>query len=49
MEGYIFDDHNEERQFNTEGLVSISRTSDVVSGDVSSHDFKNGTLDVGIR
>ena len=38
---YVFDNHNEERQFDAEGLLRIGGASDVVGGDVSAHDFKN--------
>ena len=38
---YILDNHNEERKFNAESLVGISRTGDVVGCDIGSHDFKD--------
>ena len=41
-------DHNEEWKFDSESLVGISGTGDKVSGDISSHDFENGALNVGV-
>ena len=44
----VLDDHNEERKLDAEGLVGVSGTGDVVSGNVRAHDLENGGLDVGV-
>ena len=41
-------DHDEEWKFDSESLVGISGTGDIVSGDISSHDFEDGALNVGV-
>ena len=35
----ILDDHNEERQFDSECFVGVGGTGDVVGGHIGSHDF----------
>ena len=45
---YVFNNHNQERKLNTQGLLSVSGAGDVVGGDVRSHDFKHGGLDVRV-
>ena len=47
-DGYVFDDHNEERQFDDECFVGISWACDEVGRDVSAHDFEDGTLNVRV-
>ena len=37
---YVLDDHDQEGQLNAEGLVSVGGASDIVSGDVCSHDLE---------
>ena len=44
----ILYDHDEEWKFDSESLVGISGTGDKVSGDISSHDFEDTTLNVGV-
>ena len=45
---YVLDNHNEERKFDSKGLVVINWAGDVVGGDISSHDLKDGGLDISI-
>ena len=44
----ILDDHNEEWQFDSEGLVGVGGTGNVVGGDVGAHDFEDGALDIRV-
>jgi hypothetical protein len=46
---YVLDDHDQERQLNTKGLICVSWACDVVGGDIGSHDFKDWALNIGIR
>ena len=45
---YIFDDHDEEGQFDTKSLVGIGRAGDIISRDVRAHDLEHRRLDIGI-
>jgi hypothetical protein len=38
---YVLNDHDEEGQLNTEGLVGVSGACDVVSGDICAHDLED--------
>ena len=38
---YVLNDHDEERQFNAEGLIGLAGTGDEVSRDVRAHNFKD--------
>ena len=38
---YVLDDHDKERQLDSERLLRIGRTSDVVCADVGPHDFQD--------
>ena len=46
--GYVFNDHDEEGQFNSKSLLGIGRSSDKVGANVGSHDFEDGGLDVWV-
>ncbi len=48
MSEYVLYDHDQEGQLDTEGLVRISRASDVIGWDVSTHNLKNRGLDIGV-
>lgn len=43
---YILDDHDEEREFNAEGLALVLWAGDEGSGYVGAHDLQDGRLDV---
>lgn len=43
---YVFYDHNEERQLDSQSLFFVGRTSDVSRGYIGSHDLQNRGLDV---
>jgi len=42
----VFDDHDEEGQFDAESLLGISGASDVVGAHVRAHDFQHARLNV---
>lgn len=44
----ILEYHDEERQFDTQRLLRLGGTDDVIRGDVGSHDLQNGRLDVRV-
>jgi hypothetical protein len=46
MLGYIFDNHDEEGQFDAQRLGLVLRTGDEGCGNVGSHDFKHGGLNI---
>ncbi len=46
---YVLDDHDKERQLDSESLLRIGRASDVVCADVSPHDLQDARLNVLIR
>ena len=48
MYSYVLDDHDQERQLDSESFIGISWAGDVVCRDVSSHDFEHRTLDVWV-
>jgi hypothetical protein len=41
MENYILYDHDEEGKFYSQSLFLVCRTSDISSGYVGAHDFKD--------
>ena len=41
MVRYIFDDHDEERQFDSKSFLLLLGTSDGGSGDISAHNFED--------
>ena len=43
---YILDDHDEEGQFDAEGLLFDLWTGDEGSGDIGAHDFEHRGLDI---
>jgi len=45
---YVFDDHDQEGKLDTQVFFGISRSSDVGSGDICTHDFEDAGLDIGI-
>ena len=45
---YVLDDHDQEGQLDRKGLASINWTSNVVSGNIGTHDFENGRLNIRI-
>ena len=45
---YVLDDHNQEGQLNAENLLGVNRGIDEVSADVSSHDFEDRRLNIGV-
>ena len=46
---YVFDNHNQERQLDAQGLLRVRGAGDVVGRHVRAHNFKNRGLDVGVR
>ena len=52
LEGEVFlqvlDDHDQEGQLNSQGLLWVKRSVDVVGRHVSTHDLQHGRLDVGV-
>ena len=46
---HVFDDHHKERQLDSQGDLRVSRTGNVCSADIGSHDFQHQRLDVVIR
>ena len=45
---YVFDDHDQEGQFDGEGLFGVHGAGDVVGAHVGSHNFEDRRLNVGI-
>ena len=45
---YVLDDHNQEGKLDSKGLLGINWASDVVGGDIGTHDFENGRLNIRI-
>lgn len=45
---YIFDDHNQKRQFNAKSLLWVSRALNECGADIGTHNFKNGRLNIRI-
>ena len=43
---YILDDHNEERQLDTQSFLWVLRTGDECVCDIGAHDFENGRLNI---
>eukprot|EP00961_Rhodomonas_salina_P242926 3281966-Rhodomonas_salina.2 len=43
---YILDDHHKEGKLDAQGLVLISRASNVVGADVGPHDFEDRRLNI---
>ena len=46
---YVLDDHDQERKLDGQSLLGINGAGNVVGGDISSHDFDNRGLNIGIR
>ena len=46
---YVLDDHDQEGQFDSQGLAFVLGTGDEGSGDVGAHDLQHRRLDVLIR
>ena len=44
----VLDDHDEEGKLDREGLLGVNGASDEVGGDVGTHDFEDGGLNIGI-
>jgi hypothetical protein len=47
-DAYILDNHDQEREFDAEGLVALGGARDIVRGHVRPHDFQHARLDVGV-
>ena len=45
---YVLDDHDQEGQFDGEGLLGIDWASDVVGRHIGSHDLENGRLNIRV-
>lgn len=45
---YVLDDHDQEGEFNGEGLLLLNGACHVVGGDIGAHDLDDGGLDVSI-
>ena len=45
---YVLNDHNEERQLNGESLLGVKRGVDVVGGNIGTHNFEDGRLDIRV-
>jgi hypothetical protein len=43
---YIFDDHDEEGEFDAQGFLFVLRTGYEGCGDIGAHDFEDRRLDV---
>ena len=45
---YVLNDHDQEGELDSEGLLGVNGAGDVVGADVGAHDFENGRLNIGI-
>ena len=43
---YVFDDHYQEGQLDSKGLLGVGRTGDEVGGDIGPHDLQHRGLNV---
>jgi hypothetical protein len=45
---YVLDDHDQEGELDSKGLLLLGWAGDVVCGNIGAHDFEDGGLNVGI-
>ena len=48
LEAYIFDDHNQKRQFDAKSLLRVSRALNACGADIGSHNFKYRRLNIRV-